>query len=257
MITMIIGILVPFLGTSLGAFLVFFMRDKISKRTENVLLGFAGGVMIAGSVWSLIIPAIELSEQLGKLCFFPAVIGIVLGALFMFLLEIIAEKLQENKIKEQNSKMKKTTMLVLTITIHNIPEGMAVGIALAGAYFGNSGVTLTAGLVLSVGIAIQNIPEGAITSMPLKSSGYSKGRAFYFGVLSGIVEPIFACITIIFTSIITPILPYLLAFASGAMICVVVEELIPSSQMDGHGKLATISFVIGFLIMMIFDVALG
>lgn len=256
MVKLIIGILVPFFGTSLGSFLVFFMRDKISSKLDKILLGFAGGVMIAGSVWSLIIPAIEQSVNMGAWSFVPALVGICLGVLFMFLLELIAERIQIAKNKNQNSRLKKTTMLILAVTIHNIPEGMAVGVALAGAYFGSS-ITLTAGLVLSAGIAIQNIPEGAIISMPLKSGGYSKGRSFLYGVLSGVVEPIFACITIFLTSIITPILPYLLAFASGAMICVVVEELIPSSQSDGHGKLATISFVIGFLVMMIFDVALG
>lgn len=257
MVKLIIGILVPFLGTSLGAFLVFFMRDKISEKLDKILLGFAGGVMIAGSVWSLIIPAIEQSETMGVWSFVPALVGICLGVLFMLVLEFFAEKLQKSKQKETCSGLKKTTMLVLAVTIHNIPEGMAVGVALAGAYFGNAGITLTAGLVLSAGIAIQNIPEGAIISMPLKSGGYSKSRAFLCGVLSGIVEPIFACITIFLTSIITPILPYLLCFASGAMICVVVEELIPESQSNGHGKLATLSFVAGFLLMMIFDVALG
>lgn len=257
MVKLIIGILVPFFGTSLGAFLVFFMRDKISEKLDKILLGFAGGVMIAGSVWSLIIPAIEQSECMGVWSFVPALVGIILGVIFIFLLELLAEKIQKTKNKDQNSRLKKTTMLILAVTIHNIPEGMAVGVALAGAYFGNAGITLTAGLILSAGIAIQNIPEGAIISMPLKSGGYSKGKAFLYGVLSGVVEPIFAGLTIFLTSIITPILPYLLAFASGAMICVVVEELIPSSQADGHGKLATISFVIGFLLMMVFDVALG
>lgn len=255
MIKLIIGVIVPFIGTTLGAFLVFFMRDKISEKLDKILLGFAAGVMIAGSVWSLIIPSIEQAEDMGSWSFIPAVVGIICGVIFMFLLEFIANKI--SKRDSYDSKLKKTTMLVLAVTIHNIPEGMAVGVALAGAYFGNSGITLAAGLVLSAGIAIQNIPEGAIISMPLLSGGYSKGRAFVCGVLSGVVEPIFAGIAIFLTSIITPILPYLLAFAAGAMICVVVEELIPSSQADEQGKFATISFLAGFLVMMIFDVALG
>lgn len=256
---LILGVLVPFIGTSLGSFFVFFMRDKINEKIEKVLLGFAGGVMIAASIWSLIIPAIEQSEHLGKWSFVPASVGIVLGVLFLFVLDSIIPHLHVNSVSPEGvkSKCKKTTMLVLAVTLHNIPEGMAVGVALAGAYFGESGLTLTAGLVLSIGIAIQNIPEGAIISMPLKSEGFSKPKAFGYGVLSGVVEPIFAGITILLTSIVTPILPYLLSFASGAMIYVVVEELIPESQTGEHSNWATISFVVGFLVMMILDVALG
>lgn len=259
MFKLILGVLVPFIGTSLGAFMVFFMKDKINAKIEKILLGFAGGVMVAASVWSLIIPAIEQSENMGKWSFVPAAVGIILGVLFLFVLDSVIPHLHVNSDKPEGkpSKCKKTTMLVLAVTLHNIPEGMAVGVALAGAYFGNSGITLTAGLVLSLGIAIQNIPEGAIISMPLKSEGFSKGKAFGYGVLSGIVEPIFAGLTILLTSIVTPILPYLLSFAAGAMIYVVVEELIPESQTGEHSNLATISFVVGFLIMMILDVALG
>lgn len=256
---LILGVLVPFIGTSLGSFFVFFMRDKLNTKVEKILLGFAGGVMIAASIWSLIIPSIEQSEHLGKWAFVPASVGIALGVLFLFVLDSIIPHLHVGASSPEGvqSKLKKTTMLVLAVTLHNIPEGMAVGVALAGAYFGESGLTLTAGLVLSIGIAIQNIPEGAIISMPLKSEGFSKPKAFGFGVLSGVVEPIFAGITILLTSIVTPILPYLLSFASGAMIYVVVEELIPESQTGEHSNWATISFVVGFLVMMILDVALG
>lgn len=259
MVKLILGVLIPFIGTSLGAFLVFFMKDKISVKLEKILLGFAGGVMIAASVWSLIIPAIEQSESMGKWSFIPAVVGISLGVLFLFVLDSVIPHLHVNSEKPEGLKLncKKSTMLVLAVTLHNIPEGMAVGVALAGAYFGNTGITLTAGLVLAIGIAIQNIPEGAIISMPLRSGGFSKRKAFAYGVLSGLVEPIFAGITILLTSVVTPILPYLLSFAAGAMIYVVIEELIPESQTGEHSNWATISFVVGFLIMMVLDVALG
>lgn len=259
MLKLILGVLIPFLGTTLGAFMVFFMRNKINAKVEKVLLGFAGGVMIAASIWSLIIPAIEQSESMGKWSFVPATVGIILGTAFLYILDSVIPHLHIGSEKPEGikSKCKKTTMLVLAVTLHNIPEGMAVGVALAGAYFGNSGITMMGALVLSIGIAIQNIPEGAIISMPLKSEGLSKPKAFAYGVLSGIVEPIFATITILLTSIVTPILPYLLSFAAGAMIYVVVEELIPESQTGEHSNLATISFVIGFLVMMILDVALG
>lgn len=259
MVKLILGVLIPFIGTSLGAFLVFFMKDKISVKLEKILLGFAGGVMIAASVWSLIIPAIEQSESMGEWSFIPAVVGISLGVLFLFVLDSVIPHLHVNSEKPEGMKSncKKSTMLVFAVTLHNIPEGMAVGVALAGAYFGNTGITLTAGLVLAIGIAIQNIPEGAIISMPLRSGGFSKRKAFAYGVLSGLVEPIFAGITILLTSIVTPILPYLLSFAAGAMIYVVIEELIPESQTGEHSNWATISFVVGFLIMMVLDVALG
>lgn len=257
MFKLFIGVLIPFLGTSFGAFLVFFMRGKISGGLDKIMLGFAGGVMIAGSLWSLIIPAIEQSEALGKWSFVPAAVGLILGVVFMFMFKILAQKINLNKNKFGENKLKKTTMLILAVTIHNIPEGMAVGVALAGAFYGDAGITMTAGLVLALGIAIQNIPEGAIVSMPLMARGLSKPKAFMFGVLSGVVEPIFACITILLTNFVAPILPYLLAFAAGAMICVVVEELIPESQAGENNSLATLSFVLGFLVMMILDVALG
>lgn len=259
MVKLILGVLIPFIGTSLGAFLVFFMKNKISEKLEKILLGFAGGVMIAASVWSLIIPAIEQSESMGKWSFIPAVVGIALGVLFLFVLDSVIPHLHINSEKPEGikSNCKKSTMLVFAVTLHNIPEGMAVGVALAGAYFGETGITLTAALVLAIGIAIQNIPEGAIISMPLRGAGFSKGKAFGYGLLSGLVEPIFAALTILIASFVTPILPYLLSFAAGAMIYVVIEELIPESQTGEHTNWATISFVVGFLIMMILDVALG
>lgn len=259
MTNLILGLLVPFLGTSLGAFTVFFMKDKINVKVEKILLGFAGGVMIAASIWSLIIPSIEQSESLGKLSFLPATIGIILGVAFLFTLDSIIPHLHINSEKPEgiHAKLKKTTMLVFAVTLHNIPEGMAVGVVLAGAYYGNAEISMTSALVLSLGIAIQNLPEGAIILMPLKSEGLSKPKSFLYGVLSGIVEPIFGLITILLTGLITPVLPYLLSFAAGAMIYVVVEELIPESQTGEHSNLATISFVVGFLLMMILDVALG
>lgn len=259
MTNLILGLLVPFLGTSLGAFTVFFMKDKINVKVEKILLGFAGGVMIAASIWSLINPSIEQSESLGKLSFLPATIGIILGVAFLFTLDSIIPHLHINSEKPEgiHAKLKKTTMLVFAVALHNIPEGMAVGLVLAGAYYGNAEISMTSALILSLGIAIQNLPEGAIISMPLKSEGLSKPKSFLYGVLSGIVEPIFGLITILLTELITPVLPYLLSFAAGAMIYVVVEELIPESQTGEHSNLATISFVVGFLLMMILDVALG
>lgn len=259
MTNLILGLLVPFLGTSLGAFTVFFMKDKINVKVEKILLGFAGGVMIAASIWSLINPSIEQSESLGKLSFLPATIGIILGVAFLFTLDSIIPHLHINSEKPEgiHAKLKKTTMLVFAVALHNIPEGMAVGLVLAGAYYGNAEISMTSALILSLGIAIQNLPEGAIISMPLKSEGLSKPKSFLYGVLSGIVEPIFGLITILLTELITPVLPYLLSFAAGAMIYVVVEELIPESQTGEHSNLATISFVVGFILMMILDVALG
>ena len=255
MFNLCIGILLPFLGTIIGSFFVFFLRNKMNNKMERIMLGFAGGVMIAASIWSLIIPAINNSSHLNFLSFFPATIGIIIGVLFLIEIDKIITKMykENNKLIKQNNKSK---MLMLAVTLHNIPEGMAVGVALAGVLVGNSGISLVASLTLSLGIAIQNIPEGAIISMPLLSNAYSKSKAFVVGVLSGIVEPIAAIITILLVNILTPILPYLLAFAAGAMIYVVVEELIPEAH-NTESKLATISFVAGFLIMMILDVSLG
>ncbi len=255
MFNLSMGILLPFLGTTLGSFFVFFLRNRINNKIEKVLLGFAAGVMIAASVWSLIIPAINGSDHLNNWSFLPAVVGIVFGVIFVIILDKIVTKINIKK-NQINTRKNKSKILMLAVTLHNIPEGMAVGVALAGAYFGDVGISLAASLTLSLGIAIQNIPEGAIISMPLLSARCSKKKAFGIGVLSGVVEPIAAIITILLVNILSPILPYLLAFAAGAMIYVVVQELIPESHND-DSKFSTIAFVMGFLIMMILDVALG
>lgn len=255
----IIGLLIPFLGTALGAAMVFFMKNSMNKKIEKTLLGFASGVMIAASVWSLLIPSIDMATEQGKVAWLPAAVGFLLGILFLLVLDSVIPHLHLNSDKPEGikSKLKKTTMMVFAVTLHNIPEGMAVGVAFAGAMIGNTGITIAGALALAIGIAIQNFPEGAIISMPLKSEGMSKGKAFMLGVLSGVVEPIGALITILLTNLVVPVLPYLLSFAAGAMIYVVVEELIPEAQDGEHSNLATIGVAIGFVIMMILDVALG
>ena len=255
----IIGLLIPFLGTALGAAMVFFMKNSMNKKIEKTLLGFASGVMIAASVWSLLIPSIDMATEQGKVAWLPAAVGFLLGILFLLVLDSVIPHLHLNSDKPEGikSKLKKTTMMVFAVTLHNIPEGMAVGVAFAGAMIGNTGITIAGALALAIGIAIQNFPEGAIISMPLKSEGMSKGKAFMLGVLSGVVEPMGALITILLTNLVVPVLPYLLSFAAGAMIYVVVEELIPEAQDGEHSNLATIGVAIGFVIMMILDVALG
>lgn len=268
----IIGILIPFLGTSLGAALVFLLKKEIKPIVQKILLGFASGVMIAASVWSLLIPAIEMAEQQNKIAWIPASVGFILGTVILIVVNNVAERL-ENKIKIERmfnrkklgtpekevskEKLKSTSMLVLAVTLHNIPEGMAVGVAFAGLLTCSIGVTLAGAFALAIGIAIQNIPEGAIISMPLHTSGKGKFKSFVGGVLSGVVEPIGAIITIMLTQIVVPILPYLLSFAAGAMIYVVVAELIPESQSDKRTNIVTIAVAIGFVIMMLLDVALG
>ncbi len=254
-----IGLLIPFLGTALGAAMVFLMRNQINKRVEKLLLGFASGVMIAASIWSLIIPSINMSEEQGKIAWVPAAIGFILGMVFLLVLDSLIPHLHLKTEKPEGlkSKLKKTTMMMLAVTLHNIPEGMAVGVVFAGVLAQNTGITLAGAVALAIGIAIQNFPEGAIVSMPLKSEGVSKPKAFLYGTLSGIVEPISALITILLTSTILPILPYILSFAAGAMIYVVVEELIPEAQEGEHSNIGTIGVAIGFVIMMILDVALG
>ncbi len=254
-----IGLLIPFLGTTLGAAMVFLMRNQINKRVEKLLLGFASGVMIAASIWSLIIPSINMSEEQGKIAWVPAAIGFILGMVFLLVLDSLIPHLHLKTEKPEGlkSKLKKTTMMMLAVTLHNIPEGMAVGVVFAGVLAQNTGITLAGAVALAIGIAIQNFPEGAIVSMPLKSEGVSKPKAFLYGTLSGIVEPISALITILLTSTILPILPYILSFAAGAMIYVVVEELIPEAQEGEHSNIGTIGVAIGFVIMMILDVALG
>jgi ZIP family zinc transporter len=255
----IIGLLIPFLGTTLGSGMVFLMKNTMNKKVEKILLGFASGVMIAASVWSLIIPSINMAEEQGKVAWIPATIGFLLGIAFLLTLDSLIPHLhlESDKPEGIKSKLKKTTMMVLAVTLHNIPEGMAVGVTFAGAIIGNAGITMAGAFALAIGIAIQNFPEGAIISMPLKSEGMTKPKAFLYGTLSGIVEPIGAVITILLTNAATTILPYLLSFAAGAMIYVVVEELIPESQAGEHSNIGTIGVAIGFAIMMILDVALG
>ena len=253
------GLAIPFLGTTLGAAMVFFMKNKMDSKVEKILLGFASGVMVAASVWSLLMPSIEMAEEQNIISWIPAVVGFLFGIVFLLVLDSVIPHLHLDSEKPEGikSKLKKTTMMVLAVTLHNIPEGMAVGVLFAGAISQNSGITMAGAFALAIGIAIQNFPEGAIISMPLKSEGMSKPKAFLYGTLSGIVEPIGAVLTILLTSAVVKVLPYLLSFAAGAMIYVVVEELVPESQNGEHSNLGTIGFAIGFVIMMILDVALG
>jgi ZIP family zinc transporter len=253
------GILIPFIGTSFGAACVFFMKNDMSERLSRILTGFAAGVMVAASIWSLLIPAMEQSEGMGKLAFVPAVVGFWGGILFLLLLDHVIPHLHQhsNSAEGPKSKLQRTTMMVLAVTLHNIPEGMAVGIVYAGYLAGNAKITVAAAMALSLGIAIQNFPEGAIISMPLRAEGMKKTKAFAGGVLSGIVEPIGAVLTILAAGLIIPALPYLLSFAAGAMMYVVVEELIPEMSQGEHSDLGTIFFAVGFTVMMALDVALG
>ena len=254
-----IGILIPFIGTTLGSAMVFFMRKEMGGKIQKALLGFASGVMIAASVWSLLIPAIDMSKEQGGIPWIPAAVGFLLGMGFLLLLDTLTPHLplHEDTPEGIPSNLKKTTMLVLAVTLHNIPEGMAVGVTFAGMLTGNTMISLAGAFALSIGIAIQNFPEGAIISMPLRSEGQSKGKAFMYGTASGVVEPIAALLTILLTKLVVPVLPYLLAFAAGAMIYVVVEELIPESQSGKHTNIGTIGVAIGFVLMMVLDVALG
>ena len=253
------GILIPFLGTSLGAASVFFLKQSLGDYVQRALTGFAAGVMVAASIWSLLIPAMEQSAFLGRLSFFPAAAGFWLGILFLLLLDHIIPHLHRNSEKAEgpHSKLQRTTMMVLAVTLHNIPEGMAVGVVYAGYLSGTAQITAAGALALSLGIAIQNFPEGAIISMPLRAEGMSKSRSFWGGVLSGIVEPIGAVLTILAASVIVPALPYLLSFAAGAMMYVVVEELIPEMSQGEHSNIGTVFFAVGFSLMMVLDVALG
>ncbi len=253
------GILIPFFGTSLGAACVFFTKKTTTLSVQRALTGFAGGVMVAASVWSLLIPALDQSEAMGKWSFLPAAVGFWIGILFLLLLDHLIPHLHRNAEQAEGpkTKLQRTTMLVLAVTLHNIPEGMAVGVVYAGYLADNVGISLTGALALSLGIAIQNFPEGAIISMPLRSEGMGRGKAFVYGVLSGVVEPIGALLTILAADLIVPALPYFLSFAAGAMIYVVVEELIPEGSQGEHSNVATLSFAVGFTVMMILDVALG
>ena len=254
-----IYIWIPFVGTFLGAACVLFMTGELKPLVQKSLLGFASGVMVAASVWSLLIPSLELSEEMGRLSFIPAAVGFALGIAFLLILDRIIPHLHLNSDEPEGIKahLKKTTMLVLAVTLHNIPEGMAVGVVFAGFLMGSGNITLTGALALAIGIAIQNFPEGAIISLPLRSEGNKRSRSFALGVLSGAVEPVGAILAIALASIVTPILPYMLAFAAGAMIYVVVEELIPEASEGEHSNLGTIAFAIGFALMMMLDVALG
>lgn len=253
-----IGLLLPFVGTSLGAAMVFLLRDSISKGLQRVLTGFAAGVMVAASFWSLLNPALEGSAHMGKLSFVPAAVGFLVGMGFLLLLDEITPHMHMDQGEEgPSSSLKRTTKLILAVTLHNIPEGMAVGVVYANLLAGDGLVSAAGALVLAAGIAIQNFPEGAIVSMPLRAEGMDKGKTFLYGVLSGAVEPVAAFITILASSLVSSLLPYLLAFAAGAMFYVVVEELIPEMSEGEHSNVGTVAFSIGFVLMMVLDVALG
>lgn len=257
-----LGLMIPFAGTTLGAGMVFFMKKNMGIKVEKSLLGFASGVMIAASVWSLLIPSIDMAEAQGVIAWMPAAVGFMAGIFFLLLLDTIIPHLHLNDdqpegITSKSAKLKKTTMLVLAVTLHNIPEGMAVGVVFTGVLSENTLISMAGAFSLAIGIAIQNFPEGAIISMPLRSEGFSKGKSFFYGTMSGIVEPIAALVTILLTSVIQPALPYLLSFAAGAMIYVVIEELIPEAQTGEHSNIGTIGAAVGFVVMMILDVALG
>ena len=257
--TVAAGIFIPFLGTAIGAACVFFMKKELDENIKRVLTGFAAGVMVAASIWSLLIPAIDQAENMGKFAFTPAAIGFWLGILFLLFLDRIIPHLHRNSKEQEgpHAGLKNTTMLLLAVVIHNLPEGMAVGVVYAGLMMGNETVSVSGALALSIGIAIQNFPEGAIISMPLRAQGMSKGKAFVYGVLSGVVEPIGAVLVILASGLLVPVLPYFLSFAAGAMIYVVVEELIPEMSQEPHSNIGTIAFAAGVTVMMILDVALG
>lgn len=254
-----IGILLPFLGTTLGAACVFLMKKNFAPLLQKTLTGFAAGVMVAASVWSLLIPSMEMTGKEGIMSIVPALVGFMVGILFLLFLDNVVphQHIDSDQSEGPKSHLSKTAKLVFAITLHNIPEGMAVGVALAGAMEHNSYMPMAGAIALSVGIAIQNFPEGAIVSMPLRSTGNSRRKSFMMGTLSGVVEPIGALLTILLASIVVPILPYLLAFAAGAMIYVVVEELIPETQEGQHSNMGTIGFAVGFMLMMVLDVLLG
>jgi len=255
----LIGLLIPLLGTMLGASFVFFMRRDMPERLQKALLGFASGVMVAASVWSLLIPAIEMPQSNGFMQVMPAAVGFLLGIGFLLLIDELTPHLHvgSDKPEGMRSRLSRTAMLALAVTIHNLPEGMAVGVVLAGATEGHADISLTGALAMAIGIAIQNIPEGAIISMPMRAAGNSRWRAFLIGSLSGIVEPLGGLLIILLASLFLPAMPYLLAFAAGAMLYVVVEELIPEASSGTHSNLSTIGFAIGFVLMMVLDVVMG
>ncbi|MCR4938793.1 MAG: ZIP family metal transporter [Treponemataceae bacterium] len=252
------GLLIPFIGTTLGSLCVFFMKKELNRKVQRSLSGFAAGVMIAASVWSLLIPAMEQSQHMGRLAFLPAVIGFCLGMLFLLLLDVVVPHMHiNNTVEGPKTQLRKTTMMVFAVALHNIPEGMAVGVVYAGWASGTVDITEAGALALALGIAIQNFPEGAIVSMPLHGIGLSKGKSCFYGILSGIVEPIAGLVTVLLSSIIIPVLPYFLGFAAGAMIYVVIEELVPEMAEGEHDNMTTIMFMIGFSLMLALDVALG
>lgn len=255
----VFGILLPFFGTALGAACVFFMKQSLGLQVQRALTGFAAGVMVAASIWSLLIPAMEQASDWGKSAVFPAVIGFWLGILFLLILDHMIPHLHQNSEQSEgiSTGFSRTTMMLLAVTLHNIPEGMAVGVVYAGFLTGNGEITAAGALVLSLGIAIQNFPEGAIISMPLRAEGMKKSRAFVSGVLSGIVEPLGAGLTILAARFVVPVLPYLLSLAAGAMLYVVVEELIPEMSTGKHSNIGTVFFALGFSVMMVLDVVLG
>lgn len=259
----LLGVMIPFIGTTLGAACVYIMKDTLKDRVQKGLSGFAAGVMVAASIWSLIIPAMDMVEdRLANMAWIPAAIGFIAGVIFLLILDSVIPHQHIDSDHPEGMKaesLRKTTMMVLAVIIHNIPEGMAVGVSFAGVLYGHGDLTMAGAMVLAIGIAIQNFPEGAIISMPLKAVGVNKHKAFGMGIFSGIVEPIAAIITILLSSIMVPILPYLLSFAAGAMMYVVVEELVPEATGEGesHTNIGTIGFAAGFVIMMILDVMLG
>ena len=257
-VQVISAVMIPFLGTCIGSAMVFFMKGAMNRTLQRSLTGFAAGVMVAASVWSLIIPAMEQSEHMGRLAFFPAFVGVWAGFGFLLLLDKLIPHMHLDESPEGiPCGLGKSTMMVLAVALHNLPEGMAVGVVAAGWLTGSESISFAAALALSLGIALQNLPEGAIISMPLKSNGMGRGRAFGYGVASGIIEPIGAALTIALAPFVVPILPYLLAFAAGAMLYVVVEELIPEMSEGEHSNIGTIFFALGFTLMMMLDVALG
>ena len=256
---LILGLLIPVLGTIIGAGFVFFMKDEMPVRVQKALLGFASGVMIAASVWSLLIPGMGMCEDMGKWAVMPAAVGFLAGIAFLLLIDHVTPHLHPGNSSAEGPKshLSRTAMLSLAVTIHNLPEGMAVGVVLAGALQGDAGISAMGALAMSLGIAIQNIPEGAIISMPMRAAGNTRSRSFMLGSLSGIVEPIGAIIVILLASVMTPVLPYLLSFAAGAMLYVVVEELIPETAEGEHSNIGVIGFAVGFTLMMVLDVVLG
>ena len=257
--SLFLGLLIPLLGTMLGSAFVFFMKDEMPQRVQKTLLGFASGVMVAASVWSLLIPAMEMEEGQGAFSVVPAAVGFLLGVGFLLLLDELTPHLHLGSSSPEGprSRLSRTAMLALAVTIHNLPEGMAVGVVFAGAEQGVGGLSLASAVAVSLGIAIQNVPEGAIISMPMRAEGNSRWRSFLIGSLSGAVEPIGGLAVVLLASLLTPILPYMLAFAAGAMFYVVVEELIPEASSGKHSNLSTIGFALGFVLMMVLDVVMG